>query len=303
MVRTRDLVTGIYGDVGTGECSCPYDPLDNSPFSFERCSDVFENSKRLVEEDGENFTIWTFGIGFDDLFADNAWGASYLKYRGYSWELECRIKTSGEVSESVGQIPWQRNDGSDVGQDELEFEITARFEGSPVNDQVIELQPADATGASGREFQFDLDVLEVPDKYMPFFKNCDLLFYNTENILSQTPLPNIITNGCVNQLYESEFRMDTLDSVGDVLTWFKPKLFETSGTNQTALLTCKVNGCPDFGITDCIPDSRCASMYPVTRDNGNSEAVTGEATFEMKMSGADTFTFSFSLIVTLFIFN
>ena len=39
--------------------------------SFESCSEVFENSKRLVEENGENFTIWTFGIGFDDLFADN----------------------------------------------------------------------------------------------------------------------------------------------------------------------------------------------------------------------------------------
>ena len=69
LLKNSKLVSGIYGDVG--ECSCPFDPLNNGPISFESCSEVFENSKRLVEEDGENFTIWTFGIGFDDLFANN----------------------------------------------------------------------------------------------------------------------------------------------------------------------------------------------------------------------------------------
>ena len=46
--------------------------------------------------------------------------------------------------------------------------------GSPVNDQVIELTAADATGASGRELQFDLDVLEGNDfclKYLTLFKS------------------------------------------------------------------------------------------------------------------------------------
>jgi len=58
-------------------------------------------------------------------------------------------------------------------------------------------------------------------------------------------------------------------------------------------------------------------MYPVIRNNGSSgyflekngvsrvylEVVGGEAKAEMKMSGADTFTFSLSLIITLFVFN
>jgi len=43
---------------------------------------------------------------------------------------------------------------------------------------------------------------------------------------SETSLPNIIIDGCVNPSYASEFRMDTLDSPGDVLTWFAPKIFE-----------------------------------------------------------------------------
>jgi len=70
------------------------------------------------------------------------------------------------------------------------------------------------------------DALLVPDNFMPFYKSCDLLFHNTDDIMEQINLPNIITNGCVNQLYESEFRMDTLDTAGDVLTWFQPKIFE-----------------------------------------------------------------------------
>ncbi|CBY35478.1 unnamed protein product [Oikopleura dioica] len=300
MVSSRNVVTGIYGN--SGECSCPFDPSNNGPISFESCPDVFGNSKRLVQEDGENFTIWTFGIGFDDLFADNDWGASYLKYRGYSWEFECRIKTSGEVSVAAGQSIWERIIGNGVGEDELKFDLIALFEGNPVNDQVIEILEDDT-----RLLQFDLDVLEVSDKYMPFYKSCDLIFYNTEDIMrqtSETSLPNIINNGCVNPSYVSEFRMDTLDSLGrDVLTWFAPKIFETSGSQQTALLTCRVNGCTNFGVTGCTPDPQCASMYPVTRNNGSSEVVGGEAKAEMKMSGADTFTFSLSLIITLFVFN
>ena len=78
----------------------------------------------------------------------------------------------------------------------------------------------------GKNFHFTVFNLQVSDKYKPFYKSCDLLFHDAQNIMSQTFLPNIITNGCVNPLYESEFRMDSFDSPGDVLTWFAPKIFE-----------------------------------------------------------------------------
>ena len=66
----------------------------------------------------------------------------------------------------------------------------------------------------------------APEKYKPFYKKCDLTFHDADDISSNEFLPEIIVDGCINPAYAEEFRVESVDTPGDALTWFKPKIFE-----------------------------------------------------------------------------
>ena len=61
---------------------------------------------------------------------------------------------------------------------------------------------------------------------MPFYQKCDLFFHDANDVTSNHFMPEIIVDGCINPAYAEEFRVESIDTPGDALTWFQPKIFE-----------------------------------------------------------------------------